>query len=319
MEKLLSIIVPIYNCEKDLRRCVSSILRQTYSNIELILVDDGSTDSSHEICDEYAMSDNRVKVIHQKNKGASAARNTGLLASKGQYIGFVDSDDYIDDSMYEKLIFCAVSNKANIVMCDYYMIDKDAHKVIECSDGKSNIKTATDYLKEVLEGKYMGVLWNKLFSKELIEKENISFDEGIHFCEDVVFLSEVVRDQDIYVVHSPLYYYIENETSLSHGSIDARKLTIVQAMDKLVSIIDQNFPDLINESTYFAASMKLMVRSWTDSTDKELSYNLLQSAKININRVTGLKRFKLLAHAYFPFVMSKYIALRNRYNKTTNA
>lgn len=125
MVKKLSIIVPVYKVEQYLNRCVDSILNQTYRNIEIVLVDDGSPDRSGEICDRYAKSDERVKVVHKKNGGVSSARNIGFSSSTGEYIGYVDSDDYIAPTMYEDMIDVLEKNDLDIVCCDAFIVKGD--------------------------------------------------------------------------------------------------------------------------------------------------------------------------------------------------
>ena len=125
MNDLISIIVPVYKVEKYLRRCIDSILAQTYQNIEVLLVDDGSPDNSGAICDEYADKDSHVRVFHKPNGGVSSARNLGLMEAKGQYIGFVDADDYIDKTMYEVLLDNLLQEQADISICSYNQEDKN--------------------------------------------------------------------------------------------------------------------------------------------------------------------------------------------------
>ena len=127
MEKI-SIVVPIYNVEKYVKKCIESLIKQTYKNIEIILVDDGSTDSSAEIIDEYANKDSRIIAIHQKNKGVSSARNTGLKAARGEYIGFVDPDDYVDCQMYEVMVNKLQASLADLVVCGYSKIWESSKK-----------------------------------------------------------------------------------------------------------------------------------------------------------------------------------------------
>ena len=125
MENLISVIVPVYNIEAYLRKCIDSILAQTYTNLEIILVDDGSTDNSGEICNEYAAKDARIRVIHKGNGGLSSARNTGIDIATGKYIGFVDSDDYLAPDMYEKLLGAIVNNHADISVCNVHHVDEN--------------------------------------------------------------------------------------------------------------------------------------------------------------------------------------------------
>lgn len=167
---LISIVVAIYNVEMYLDRCIESVIGQTYKNIEIILVDDGSTDSCPKICDAYKENDKRIIVIHQKNKGLSGARNAGIDMASGEYIGFVDSDDYLHESMYEKLIENAIATEAEISMCCY---KRFSGKVCKAEDmGKSKVTAYTAY--EILEmmygwdGEIYTVAWNKLYQRKVI-------------------------------------------------------------------------------------------------------------------------------------------------------
>ncbi|WP_322018790.1 glycosyltransferase [Clostridium butyricum] len=126
---LISIIVPIYNMQKYLRKCLDTLIKQTYDKLEIILVDDGSTDSSGVICDEYLLKDNRIKVIHKENAGVSDARNVGIAIAKGEYIGFVDPDDYIELNMYEKLLYLIKNNDCDIAICGYVIEDENGNSV----------------------------------------------------------------------------------------------------------------------------------------------------------------------------------------------
>ncbi len=134
MEELISIIVPVYNVEQYLEKCVKSIIRQTYKNIEIILIDDGATDSSGKICDKLKLKDNRIKVIHKENGGLSDARNAGLKVAKGEYIGFVDSDDYIKEDMFETLYNLNKKYNSEISIVSYYEICKDKLIAVRESD-----------------------------------------------------------------------------------------------------------------------------------------------------------------------------------------
>lgn len=187
-ENDISIIVPIYNAEKHLSRCIDSILTQTYRNFELILVDDGSLDGSGVICDDYAKQDSRIKVIHQKNAGVSAARNAGIALSCGCYIGFVDADDCVVPEMYKRLMTVAMSNNADVVMCD---------AVTVYSDGMTEADTITQLgngcvlLHNNITAKLLlemaGAAWRCIYSAELIRSNGIQFPVGIKLSEDRIF------------------------------------------------------------------------------------------------------------------------------------
>lgn len=181
MKPLISVIVPVYNVEKYLNKCVDSIINQTFKEMEIILVDDGSTDSCHQIIDEYAKKDNRVIAIHKKNGGQGSARNVGLDISRGEYIGFVDSDDWIDLNMYEKLYKDITSNNSDISICSRKVFNENS----ECT-GIVNVNTETIKLNEksiksYLIGKFLlphtVSTCNKLYKRINIEKNTLRFKD----------------------------------------------------------------------------------------------------------------------------------------------
>lgn len=187
MDKI-SVIVPIYNTEEYLDRVISSLINQTYKNIEIILIDDGSTDNSGIMCDKYSEKDGRIKVIHQKNKGVSEARNKGLKVASGTYIGFVDSDDYIKCDMYEILYNNLKETESDISACGYFVFKDDLPKF----DDKSRIKiySKDDALKDIItDGALTNFLWNKLFKKEIFK--NIKFPKGKIY-EDMYVMPKII-------------------------------------------------------------------------------------------------------------------------------
>lgn len=191
--KKISIIIPIFNAEKELRKAVDSILEQTERNLELILVDDGSNDSSLSICEEYAQKDNRVIVIHQKNSGVSAARNKGIDVAAGDYIGFVDSDDWIEPNMYECLLAEAEASRADVVMCDATTVYEDgttqADTITKLS-GNAILKKSDFSPSLLLEmaGSAWRCIYNKhIYSDKLPNACGIRFPLGVKFAEDRIY------------------------------------------------------------------------------------------------------------------------------------
>ena len=154
---LISIIIPVYNVEQYLSRCIDSVINQTYKNLEIILIDDGSTDDSGEICDEYALKDNRIKVMHKQNGGVSSARNEGLDISKGNYIGFIDSDDFIEKDMYEFLYDLLTKNNCDISCCNKFIF-KDNKFIASKSFPKGNVLSFNEVLND---SKHDFYIWNK--------------------------------------------------------------------------------------------------------------------------------------------------------------
>lgn len=205
----ISVIVPVYNTEKYLRRCIDSILAQTFTDFELLLIDDGSTDGSGAICDEYALKDSRVRVFHESNSGVSSARNLGLNNVRGEWISFVDSDDWIDTDYYRCLMRKAENANADVVMCDFYFATDN--------NQKQNIFRYEDCIHNDL-GSYISTVWNVVWNgvhrRILYERYNILFPLGITFCEDFhVMVRLLFYAQNVQILHSPLYYYYNRDDS----------------------------------------------------------------------------------------------------------
>lgn len=211
MEALISIIVPVYNVEKYINKCIDSLVNQTYKNIEIILVDDGSTDNSGKICDEYSQKDNRIKVIHQKNAGVSAARKIGYQKSIGGVIGFVDSDDYVDVNMYEAMLKTMYEIHADIVFCDYNsIINEKSNKKYFLKDSK--ILTKNDGLKYLANDEIKSFMCNKLYKRECIKETD--FYNG-NVLEDYLCMTDIFNRSDlIYYLHSAFYNYVRRDNSL---------------------------------------------------------------------------------------------------------
>lgn len=217
MSELISIIVPVFKVEKYLKRCVESIRNQTYPDIEIILVDDGSPDACPQICDQYAQEDTRIKVIHKSNGGLSDARNCGIDAARGKYIGFVDSDDYIHPEMYMQLWKNIKENMADIAVCGVEKVYSDDAPVfrqekgnLKIYDGRQaieNIFDASLYLQSV-------VSWNKLYKKEIFE--NVRFPIGkIHEDEFTTYVLFYKCDKVVY--NTGIYYYYYQRTDSIMG------------------------------------------------------------------------------------------------------
>lgn len=218
---MISIIVPIYKVEKYLDECVASLVKQTYRDLEIILVDDGSPDLCPQKCDEWAKKDSRIKVVHKKNGGLSSARNAGLKVAKGEYIGFVDSDDYVDATMYEDLMRVMRQNERILVVSSPIVRDVDGkivpYKVgtFEYKDGK--MMSFSQYMKMFLGLNMDATVWNKLYKREFIQT---LFREGRNN-EDYLFMYYNVKqvfdtDKLLAVTDKAHYYYRDNAQSICH-------------------------------------------------------------------------------------------------------
>lgn len=196
--KKLSVIVPIYNCERTLKHCVDSIINQTFTNLEIILINDGSTDRSLELCNEYAQKDSRIIVLSQINQGASAARNLGMDKASGDYIAFVDADDYLDLTMYEKLINSIKENNSDVAFCHFNSINPLLYDAV----------VNKNYSRFMYGQKnpVMGCVWRMVLKKELIS--SLRYSSTIKFAEDIPFTLRIIEQATkVSVVDEVLYYY----------------------------------------------------------------------------------------------------------------
>ena len=206
----VSVIVPVYNVEEYLPKCLDSIINQTLEDIEIILVDDGSPDNCFRICDEYAEKDSRVKVIHQKNSGPSVARNTGIKNATGEYVGFVDADDYIDCYMYEKLVDVCDKNNYDAVFSNYYKVNKND---ISVNQYKNSLEMLLSY-KDIVSGKLV-FIWKNIYRRNFLLENDILFNKDVSIGEDTTFnLNCVLCSNKIYYINIPFYYYVQRESSI---------------------------------------------------------------------------------------------------------
>lgn len=212
---MISVIVPVYNMEQYLERCINSIWQQTYTNLEIILVDDGSTDASPQMCDAYAAKDQRIKVIHKQNGGLSDARNAGLSIAKGAYIGYVDSDDWIEPDMYERMYQACVEHHAQVAVCRYAQVYKD--HVIQGGTGQ-----VTAFKKEELLRAYIGdsddyviynSVWSKLYAREAVE--GVQFPKGRN-SEDIMYTTKAFckADRGVYIDKCLYHYVLDRDGSI---------------------------------------------------------------------------------------------------------
>lgn len=245
MKPIISIIVPIYNVEKYLSRCIESILNQSFKEFELILVNDGSLDNSGEICDIYASKDDRVKVIHKKNGGVSSARNVGVSTANGEYIGFVDPDDYIDKEMYCKLYRLCIDNDSDIAICRFnrdingkLQNIESAEEIIELN----NIEAMNELFKGIL---YRFSLCNKLFSKTCFN--NVSFPEGrIHEDLSTTYKLFVNSRKAIYINYCG-YIYVRRENSILTSTYSEKRLQAFIGWDEIIDFMSRNYSELIEQ------------------------------------------------------------------------
>lgn len=296
----ISVIVPVYNSEKYLRHCIDSILAQTFTDFELLLIDDGSKDRSGEICDEYAKKDDRIKVYHKANEGISATRDFGIRHIGGEFIQFIDSDDWIEKTCLEDDLHLAEETNADIVINNFYLDEKDK-SILKYQKYTGNL------IDDIFNGNVFGALWNKFFRMDFIKSSGVGFIHDISFCEDIVFLCELLkRKQNVNIVvnHKAYYHYWSNSISLT------RKCTLhsVQSEEKYINIIQRILPSLPSDKLL---SNKLSVK-WGYLKLGCLTFSeykkLYPESNLSDLKINSLKRMVLILSKNFLFYkMLSYI------------
>lgn len=272
---LISVIVSIYKVEKYLRKCVDSILAQTYTNLEIILVDDGSPDSCGKICDEYAEEDKRVRVIHQANAGSSGARNSGLDIANGEYIGFVDSDDYVAKTMYETLISAIHLYDADLAICRYISVNELDERLPQYDLPGNKVYNAAQvfdkFCFERMGLPYFICPWNKLYRKELFN--NMRYVKGV-YCQDLLIMPYIInKSSKIVALEDELYFYLVRKDNITNTRSMKYEIDEVQAWLSLYNFLkDRNMKPA---ATLQAAAMRLSrAYSWIGADDRQKLFSL---------------------------------------------
>lgn len=258
-DNLVSVIVPVYNVERYLKKCIESIINQTYKNLEIFLVDDGSTDNSGKICDRYAKKDNRINVIHKENKGVSSARNAGINEAKGEWIAFIDADDWIEENYIEELLK-NTSKEIDIVQCGYNRVIGNKKEKINC-DGKDIIQNKDDFLIKCLNPQTAyGLSHMKIIRKDIIKEKR--FNEKIVVCEDALFNIEISKNMiDFKMIKQPLYNYRINQSSVVKKYDKNYPTKYENSLNIIYDYLEKNYTDnnLIKQNYYNFSVYHLML------------------------------------------------------------
>ena len=258
---MVSIIVPVYNCAGFLPRCVDSLLSQTYSSLEIILVDDGSTDDTSSVCDSLAESDSRIQVLHKTNGGVSSARNAGIEAAKGEYITFTDADDYVNPDHIECLIKLMERHHCDVSVCSYISEEEDKCSEQSCCNGSENEKCydRNSAVCELLAGGAVGgYVWNKLYRREILE--GIRFRDDIKILEDLRFNFEVFENVDKMTFSNyRSYHYIQRGQSAMHRSFADEHRKMVETARGIRDALASGTPELAQAGCGLLATTILWV------------------------------------------------------------
>lgn len=270
---MVSIIVPVYNVEKYLNQCIDSLINQTYKELQIILIDDGSSDESGKICDEYAKKDKRIEVIHKENGGLSSARNMGLKKVRGEYVAFIDSDDYVLDHFVETLVRNIEKNQADISMCGSVCMDESgkylfADRYLEkCYIGKEIVDAFILPLKTAV--------WNKLFRTLYIGSNR--FPEGRIHGEDLVFITSIIKRETILASSNYIgYYYIKHPNSITTGKFSNHSFDEVYCKDKSYENLIRTFPEYKEIALRWKFRSRMNILRKLTRNDINISYESVQ-------------------------------------------
>lgn len=292
MNDLISIIVPVYNVEKYLDRCVESIVNQTYNNLEIILIDDGSPDNCPVMCDNWAKKDSRIKVIHKENGGLSDARNVGLDVATGKYIAFVDSDDWIDAQMYQALYESIINTKSDIASCGAKRVWLDGRPTCEL------IKEANDCVLErenamkalISSNGLIQVVWNKLYKRNVVE--GILYPVGLIHEDEFWSWRVISRANRIVVLKESFYNYLQRDDSIMGTGFSKKSLLVVQAKIERQLFIEEVMPNLTDlgrlDLTY--TCMHIAIRILKSMNYKE-AVSYMQELKCTIRKYPISKEY----------------------------
>lgn len=323
---LISIIIPVYNVEKYLVQCLESVINQTYKNLEILLIDDGSTDSCVEICDAFANKDSRIKVIHKVNGGLSDARNYGLDISNGEYVAFVDSDDWLEPNMYELMLYELKRSNSDIVVCglfreyaDKTLIEKDIERK-KCYESK-------DALMNLLDGSTIhDHSWSKLYKKDLFD--NIRFPVGKTY-EDIRTTYRLFMQASLITqIPTALYHYRQRKNSIIRSGITEGKLEWVESIENLMfdkELSDEKYQQIIKYrlvKTKCSLIREMLLYGSVNCSEEavELFNNLILDVKNNWKKIIKdrelSKSYKTIALlSNLPLSLCDYLFLNCNFNK----
>ena len=279
MGEKISVIVPVYNVEQYLERCVDSIINQTYTNLEIILVNDGSTDNSGKLCDELAKKDERIRVIHKENGGLSDARNRGIDESESDLVGFIDSDDYIDSDMYEVLLKNLNDTDADLSMCALYDVYNNTPEA-QVTNKETWKLSSEQAIRMVMEAKILSVTAvNKLYRKSLFT--DLKFEVG-KIAEDAFIMIKLLdKCEKIVATNEKKYYYVHRENSITTQKFSTKFLNVIEAYEQNRKIILEKYPELqdvaqmrMNWAYFYVLDRLLLDKEYSDKKleNKLISY-----------------------------------------------
>lgn len=258
MSTKVSIIIPVYNAEKQLERCIESVLKQDYTDFELLLINDGSSDKSGDICERYATSDARIRVVHKENTGVSDSRNLGISMAKGEFLQFLDSDDWITPEATGLLVRGAEKFNCEMVIAEFYRVvgERLARKGDIQEDIVMDREEFAVHMMNNPADFYYGVLWNKLYRRDIIVDNALRMDKEISWCEDFIFNMQYIRYvKKVYALQVPIYYYVRTKGSLVSQGMSISKT--IQMKRTVFKCYKEFYKEVFNEEDYEKCKLRV--------------------------------------------------------------
>lgn len=289
----ISIVVPVYNVEKYLHKCIDSLLNQTFKNIEIILVEDCSTDKSKIICREYASRFRNISLVcHSENKGLAQARNTGMMIAKGEFIAFVDSDDWVATNMYKLMYEKIIKDKLDIVVCGFEEKYQNGKKSEFTFRFEENIYDNTEVLKKFLSGEINAIAWNKLYKICLFKEYNIKYPVGKLYEDQYPTFLSLFNSNAVGIINKPLYYYRKIDTSITGSKFSKRDLDIIEQTNNIKKYLEnknqfENYKDYyqiryINNISTFVINKLIKSKNFFECISLHNKY-IKKDFKVNTN------------------------------------
>ena len=306
MNELITIIVPVYNIEKYLPKCVNSIIKQSYEYLDIILVDDGSQDSSPAICDKYSDLDKRIRVIHKMNGGLSDARNTAIPLALGNYILFVDGDDYIDQDYVQYLYSLMKKYDADLSICEFMFIYENGERINHpLNNKKETVFNTKDALREMMKTKlFSNSASGKLYKKSAFS--DVKYPVGRLFEDTATTYKLLLKANRIAFGARALYYYIQHDNTISTAAFSPRKLDSVEFVETMTDEIVKQYPELYVEcyvrriDTYIGVLKQIKLKE-NNNIARDMHQKIIQLRKlVLLNRDVSLKRRLWAAFSFFP-------------------
>ena len=315
MNDIISVIIPSYNVEKYLDCCIESVVSQTYKNIEIILIDDGSVDNTALMCDAWSEKDSRIRVIHQNNQGLSAARNNGIKVATGKYICFVDSDDYIEADLFESCITSIKNNNSDIVVFGMNRVDENG-KVFETEIPKTeSVLSSYDALKLLFKGEIKDYAPNKLFKTELFNETEFPVDRNF---EDIGTIYKLFLTSDkISLLTKALYNYRKRDGSIVSNMSDKALQDLFIMRKERYDFMNSLYPEIATLNFgYVALSAKRLIdRSLWNKVDRETLTQALEFIKVNKKEILKLKNYELIFFVRYTKVYKILRIVKHRIGK----